>query len=159
VTPAARSKCVTRPFLLRDVRVRDTLVSAINNLPLDNEHPIEVVIREPVKARKPDQNSAYWAGPLRDIAEQAYVEGRRYSSDVFHEFFKREFLPEEYNEEDCREGYVKWDYTPGGERVLVGSTKSLTVKGMAKYITQVEAYGASLGVMFRANPNDSRYQR
>lgn len=148
-----RSKCVTRPFLLRDVRVRETLVSAISNLPLDAEHPIEVVIREPVKARKPDQNSAYWAGPLRDIAEQAYVEGRTYSSDVWHEHFKREFLPEEYNEEGCREGYVKWDYTPSGERVLVGSTKSLTVKGMGAYITKVEAYGASLGVLFHANPN------
>lgn len=140
-------------MLLRDESVRESALAAIRNAPLDADKPLEFLLREEVKARKPDQNALMWAGPLRDIAEQGYVEGRTFSADVWHEHFKREFLPEEYDPELCKEGYRKWDYTPKGERVLVGSTTQLTVRGMAMYITQVEAYGASeLGVRFHASP-------
>jgi hypothetical protein len=144
----SRPDFAKRTFLLRDEEIRERFIAAVRNAPLDAEHPLEAILREEVKARKSDQNSLYWAGPLRDIAEQAWIEGRQYSADVLHEHFKREYLPEEYDPEDCKEGYEKWSYTPGGERVLVGSTKSLTVHGFAKYLTQVEAFGASLGVQF-----------
>jgi len=47
-----------------------------------------------------------------------------------------------------KEGYVKYEVNPIGEFVLVASTKDLTVKGFAQYLTQIEAHGASLGVEF-----------
>lgn len=143
-----------RPFLLRDERVRDTLVAAVRNLPLDAMYPLEVVIREPVKGRKLSQNAAMWAGALRDISEQAWVQGRRHSAEVWADFFKRELLPEDFNPEMCKEGYRKWDIDPGGERILIGSTTQLTVKGFSEYLMAMEAYGASLGVLFTASPNE-----
>lgn len=145
-----RQKYPTRKILLRAPQQVEVAISAIRNAPLDQSKPLELLIREEVKARKPDQNALYWAGPLREIAAQGYVNGRTYTPDVWHEHFKREFLPESYDPELCkREDYRKWDYTPGGERILVGSTTDLTVRGFALYLTQVEAYAASeLGVVF-----------
>lgn len=138
----------TRHILLRTELQRETVLNLIPHLPLDNDNPLEVVIREPVKARGLDQNAAMWAGPLVDIAAQAWVHGRQYSADVWHEFYKREYLPEEFNPELTKENYRKWDYTPDGERVLIGSTTQLTRKGFTQYLTQVEAHGASMGVQF-----------
>lgn len=143
-----------RAFLLRDERVRETLLAAIRNLPLDAMYPLEVVIREQVKARRPDANARMWAGPLRDISEQAFIEGKQFSAEVWHNYFKKELLPEEFDPEICKEGYVKWSYDPAGDRVLVGSSTELTVKGFAEYLTAVEAFGASLGVLFTASPNE-----
>jgi hypothetical protein len=145
-----RAKFATRQFFLRGVQQRGILMALIPNLPLDEEHPLEVVIREPVKARGLDQNALMWVGPLADIASQAWVGGRQYSAEVWHEQFKREYLPEEFDEELTKEGYRKWDYTPNGDRVLIGSTTQLTKKGFSQYLTQVEAFGAGLGVQFGA---------
>lgn len=151
----AREKFVTRTIkIVSDVQ-RETLRALATNLPIDAKRPLEVVIREQVKARKPDQNALMWAGPLRDMAEQAYIEGRSFSAEVWHEFLKRELLPEDFDQELCKEGYRKWDFDPSGARVLVGSTTQLTIKGMAQYITQLEAFGANLGVEFHANPNEA----
>lgn len=150
-----------QPFTTRKIRLvgeqqRETAIAMLRSLPIDPVKPLELVAREEIKARKLDQNAAMWAGPLRDIAEQAYVNGRTYSSEVWHEHFKSEYLPEEFDPELCKEGYRKWDYTPAGNRILVGSTTQLTVKGFALYLQQVEAFGASLGVQFHANPNEAR---
>lgn len=141
----------TRTILLVGEVQKSTARAVIDNAPTDPENPLELVLRERVKPRKQDQNALMWAGTLNDIAEQAWVNGRRFSAEVWHEYFKREYLPEECEEGIAREGYRKWDYTPDGERVLVGSTTQLTVKGFALYLQQVEAYGASLGVMFHAD--------
>lgn len=143
-----------RPFLLRDERVRETLIAAIRNLPLDQVQPLEVVIREQIKGRRPDANARMWAGPLKDIADQAWIEGRQHSAEVWAAYFKRELLPEEFDPAMCKEGYEKWAYDPGGERILIGSTTQLTVKGFAEYVTAIEAFGASLGVLFTASPNE-----
>jgi hypothetical protein len=67
--------------------------------------------------------------------------------------FKSEFLFEE-DAADLHElvkdpfKWKKWDYTPNGDRILVGSTTDLTVKGFSQYLEQVHAFGSSLGVMF-----------
>ena len=73
----------------------------IRNAPVDPERPNEVVLREEKKTRKQDQNSLMWAGPLRDIAEQAWVSGRQFGPEVWHEFYKREYLPGTMRR-DCR---------------------------------------------------------
>lgn len=153
----SRDKYPSRKILLRTEAQRETAMRVLENAPLDDKRPVEVVVREEVRARKLDQNALYWAGPLRDIAEQAYVKGRQYSAEVWAEFFKREYLPEEFDPEQCKEGYRKWEYLPSGERALIGSTTQLTVRGFAEYLTKVEAYGAQeLGVEFHANPRESR---
>lgn len=109
---------------------------------------IEVLFRAEVKPRTLDQNALMWSCQLRDIALQAWVNGRQFSAEVWHEYFKREYLPEEPEEGITKERYTKWDYTPDGERVLIGSTTELTKRGFSIYLQKIEAHGANLGVQF-----------
>ncbi len=152
---------VSRPaFKTRTIRLvgeqqAEVAYAALRHAPIDPERPLEMILREEKKTRRPDANAAMWAGPLRDIAEQAWVKGRRYSAETWHEFYKREYLPDVDDPEIdllVRDGYRKWDTDPGGERVLIGSTTQLTVRGMAIYMQQVEAHGANLGVQFHVAP-------
>ena len=145
-----RPKFLTRKFNLIGEVQRELALACLRGAPIDADHPIEVIVRELVKVRSMDANAAYWAGPLRDIAEQAWVQGRQYTAEVWHEQFKREYLPEAYDDELCKAHYRKWDVTPKGDRVLVASTTQLTVRGFALYLQAVEAFGASLGVQFSA---------
>lgn len=130
-------------------------INILNGVPLDPARPIEVVFREEVKQRKLDQNALMWVRELKDIAEQAYVDGRTYSDTVWHEYFKGLYLPEVNDPELVSlvkdvEKYRKWDYTPGGDRVLVGSTTELSIRGFALYLQQITLHGESLGVQFHA---------
>ena len=143
-----RQKYPTRRFLIRSEVQKKAVCQAVGHLPEDAEKPIEVVIREQQNRRKTDQNALMWAGALRDISEQVYTDGRTYDSETWHEFFKRKFLPEEFDDELTKEGYEKWAYLPDGDRVLKGSTTQLTVKGFAWYLEQIYAFGAEYGVMF-----------
>lgn len=147
-----RDKFPTRTIRLVSRQQLDTALAMLANVPLDAAKPLELIVREEAKRRGQDANALMWAGPLRDIAEQAYVGGRTYTAEVWHEHMKRLYLPEEFDAELCREGYRKWDYTPAGERVLIGSTTQLTVKGFAQYLEQVMADGASMGVLFHDSP-------
>lgn len=154
-----REKFQTRTIRLVGESQINTALALIPNLPLDSKKPLELVIREEVKARKLDQNALMWAGPLKDIEEQAYVDGRRFSDVVWHEHFKEQYLPNEadsdFDPELVKDAatYKKYDITPSGKRVLVGSTTELSIKGFALYLEQVYADGANLGVQFSANPN------
>lgn len=149
-----RAPFVTQTRYLVGAVQRDRLIAFIQNLPLDADKPLEVVIRERAKARKKTQNDLMFAGPLKDIAEQAWIDGKQFSVEVFHEFLKRELLPEAFDPELCKEGYEKWSVDPGGNRVLTGSTTQLTVKGFSEYLEALYAFGANLGVQFHANPNE-----
>ena len=149
-----RPKYTTRTFLLRDERVRENLLNMVRNLPLDDKKPLQIVVREEVKQRKLDQQALLFAGPMRDLAEQAWLNNRQFSVETWHRFCKEKFLPEEFDPEQCLENYQKWDIDPEENRVLVGSTKQLTVRGYSNYLEQVFAFGAALGVVFHANPNE-----
>lgn len=138
---------------------RETAEAAVRNAPLDAEKPLEVIIREEKKRRTLDQNAAMWAGPLRALEEHAWIEGRRYSDVVWHEHAKEKFLPEE-DDPNLREfvkepeTYRKWEMTPNGRRVLVGSTTHLTRFGFSQYLTELDAYCAELGVSTRRELRD-----
>ena len=148
-----RQKFQTCKIRLVGSQQLNAALARLQHVPLDPEKPLEVIIREEVKMRGLDANAYYWRR-LTEIADQAYIEGRAYSAEVWHEYFKKEYLPEEFDPEMTREGYRKWATGPDGERVLIGSSTQLTVKGFAVYLTQVEAFGAGLGVQFSASPNE-----
>jgi hypothetical protein len=143
----------------------NSAILAIRGLPIDLENPLEILIREKPKKRGLDQNARYHAGPLRDIADQAYVDGRVYSSAVWHEFLKELYLPSELHmtDEDLAkrvvrpDDYRKYAPSPGGKFLLVGSTTELTKFGMYEYTEQVYAYGAGLGVMFTSNKKEGGF--
>lgn len=149
-------KFTTRVFRLVGEAQRAAAAALLSNLPVDSNDPLEVVFREPVKGRSLDQNALMWAGPLRDIEEQAWLGGRQFSADAWHEYFKEQYLPDDAELQPDElakrvknpEKYRKWDFTPGGRRVVVGSTTELTKFGFSEYLEQVIAEGAGLSVRF-----------
>lgn len=144
-----RPKYTTRHIMLVGEMQKETAKILIDNAPMDVMHPIEFVIREAVKPRNNDQNALYWSGPLRDMEEQAWYQGRQLSKDVWHFSLRYMFLPEEAEQGITLKGYKKWDYCPiSDERIMVGSTTQLTARGFSLYLEQVYAYGSSLGVRF-----------
>lgn len=136
---------------------RELALNALKHAPLD--HNLEVVIRKHVKARTLDQQALLFAGPLKDISEQAWVDGKQFSVEIWHRHYKGLYLPEREDPyifelvKDC-EKYFKWDYLPSGERVLIGSTTDLSKYGYSQYLEQIYADGASMGVLFHSNPKD-----
>jgi hypothetical protein len=143
-----RTKFNTRRIVLVGAEQRQLARAMIDNMPIDPLRPLEIIAREQVSRRGQDANAAMWAGPLKDISEQAWVQGKQYTAEVWHEHFKREFLPDVFDEGLCLAGYRKWDYLPNGDRVMVGSTTQLTKHGFGCYMQAVEAFGAGLGVRF-----------
>jgi hypothetical protein len=137
-----------RQFFMRTDQARESAIALIRDLPLDDKRPLQITVEEFRPARTMSQQALLFAGPMTDIATQAFIEGRQYSVEVLHEFCKRQFLPEEFDPALCKDGYEKWGLDPLGERVLIGSTTQLTVKGYSIYLEQIFAFGASLGVNF-----------
>lgn len=89
------------------------------------------------------QNRYYWAACLGEISEQASINGQRWSSDAWHELFKRQFIGYEIEK-------VK---VAGRKRTTVirrlRSTTKLSVRAMSTYLEQVQAFAATeLGVQF-----------
>lgn len=133
--------------LIRSELQKGTLASKIANLPVDADHPIQVVISEQTKARGVDQNAYYWMR-LGEIANQAWFSGRQYHSDVLHEYCKRNVMPDMV-EIKSGDKVSKFVDSPDGHAVII-STTQLSKKQFAEYTEMVEAFGASLGVLFSA---------
>lgn len=112
-------------------------------------HPLAVSLYEYKSTRSIEQQSLMWVR-LGEIAEQAWVNGRQFAAETWHEHCKREFLPDETGPtKRARKGYKKWELLPNGERALVGSTTKLTTFGMSEYMTALESWAAQeLGVRF-----------
>jgi hypothetical protein len=88
-----------------------------------------------LRTRTTKQNRRYWGkGVLAQIAQQATVNGKLFSAEVWHELAKRKFI-----------GVVE---LPDGAVVGKSST-DLTTAEFADFCTQVEAWACSeLGVTF-----------
>lgn len=145
-----REKFPARTYRLIGESQRRYAIEFLNWIPIDQYPNILITFSEEISSRKKDQNALYWSGPLKDIESQAYVNGRTYTSKIWHEHMKELFLPDQYSEEYTKKEYRKYDFTPHGERILVGSTTQLTIKGFAMYLEQVIAFGVNLGVQFGA---------
>lgn len=88
-----------------------------------------------LRTRTIKQNKRYWgAGVLAQVAAQATINGRLYSTETWHEQFKRMFIGVEQ--------------LPNGDVIGKSSTALSTVE-FSEFCTQVEAYACSeLGVTF-----------
>jgi hypothetical protein len=127
----------------------NTALNYLSSLPVDGT--MEVEFRQVSKQRTTAQNSFQWADVLATIAEQATIEGRKYTAEIWHEYLKEKFLPNVAEEGITKKGYHKYIYMPDGSLKMVGSTTQLTKKGMAEYMTKVEAFASGeLGVRFEA---------
>lgn len=105
----------------------------------------EVRIRaeEAEDERSLQQNRFMWGVVLKEIAEQASIDGKRWTAEAWHEFGKRTFL-----------GYeIKRIVIAGRKRKAVSrqlrSTTKQSVKRMSKYLDELMAFAVTdLGVRF-----------
>lgn len=146
----------TRVFHLRNQTVIDNLCKTIINLPVDYDWPLMVTIEKHRKTRTKEQNALMWGHRLKMIADQVWVLGKQFDSDVWHEQFKRKFLPEfgcQDYDKLVTKGYRKWVELPDRTRDCIGSTTQLTTLGMTKYLEECDAFAITeLGVCYDAQP-------
>ncbi len=152
----ARPEFKTRVLRLVDPNVRTTALAAISNAPIDAERPLQVTIGEEKKQRGLDANGYYWLR-LTEIADQAWFNGRQYAKETWHEYARQNIMPAEIVTKDG-EVRSKWIESPDGSSVVI-STTQLERRCFAEYTEAVEAFGAGLGVMFSANPNETSGRR
>ena len=121
----------------------------LHNLPLDGS--MECVLRPYKKPSSDQQRRRMFGYVVGEIAAQAWLQGKQYSQEVWHEYLKAKFLPESFKAGITREGYVKYLEMPDGSMKMVGSTTQLTTLGHTNYVTECEAFAAQeLGVRFSA---------
>jgi hypothetical protein len=102
-----------------------------------------VTVREQEDQRSLQQNAFYWSFVLKQISQQAVVDGIGSDENGWHYFFKKTVL-----------GYrVTRTKVPGSKRPVIRrelcSTKGLSVKAMSKYLEEVMAKAATeFGVTF-----------
>jgi hypothetical protein len=111
---------------------------------------IEVRVYE-WKPRATDQQHAVIWVINEQIAQAAWVAGRRFDAETWHEQLKRELLPEE-----TRKGVPKWRVLPSGERELYMSTTNLDREEKSEYIDRQIAYAADLGVQIQIEDRHRR---
>ena len=86
--------------------------------------PLAVTVVEHKAKRNTAQNARYWV-LLGHIAEHAWVGGKRFSSETWHDFMRGKF--------------IGFEEGPGGRLVPLKSS-GLSVSEFAEYMTRVEAY-------------------
>jgi hypothetical protein len=95
--------------------------------------PLGVLVAEHKAKRTGPQNRFYWGTALRSIAENAWVDGKQYSENAWHEYLAGKFI-----------GY---EDMPGGGQTPI-STASLSVDEFSVYLERVMQYAAEhLGVI------------
>ena len=125
-----------RIFVLRERRHLDALmVFLAGNWESMSKtlHPLQIECKPESSKRNLAQNRYYWQ-MLNQIAENAWVEGRTYTADTWHELAKRKFI-----------GCID---LPGGGLMAMSST-DLNTREFSEYVAKVEAWAATeLGVTF-----------
>ena len=88
------------------------------------------------------QGKFLWGVVLKEISEQAKIDGVKYSAQAWHELGKRQFLPREKRKVVVAGKKAFWTTS-------VGTTQGKGVRFMSAYIERMLAYGADdLGVRF-----------
>lgn len=96
--------------------------------------PIVVEVGEYQAKRSTQANARYWA-LLEEISRQAYVDGKRFSREAWHTYFREQYAPKE----------------DGAAGLTPMSTSQMDKETFQRYVTQIEVYAAeTLGVEFAA---------
>ncbi|MBR8169002.1 recombination protein NinB [Burkholderia cenocepacia] len=130
-----------REFTLRDGGIWAHVVAFVRanaQAFAERGEPLRVIVTAEEKQRNALQNRLYWGAILKAVAEQAWVDGRQYDKDAWHEYFARKF------------GVCDELVLPDGEIILRRkSTTQMTVGEFSEYLNQIQAYAAAeLGVEF-----------
>lgn len=96
--------------------------------------PIVVEVGEYQAKRSTQANARYWV-LLEEISGQAYVDGKRFSREAWHTYFREQYAPKEDG--------------PAGLTPM--STSQMDKETFQRYVTMIEVYAAeTLGVEFAA---------
>jgi hypothetical protein len=130
-----------REFKLKDGGAWNAVVAFIKaNAPFfaDKGEPLRLIVTAEERQRNAQQNKFYWGAVLKQISEAAWVEGKQYDKDTWHEFFARRF------------GILDELTLPDGEIITRRkSTASMSVGEFSEYLDAVQSYAAgTLGVTF-----------
>ena len=149
-----------RQFILRAPEHKDALLRFIDqnwHAMSKSSEPMQVMVSAYRGSRTNDQLAAMWAGILQPMAEQIWVDGKRFSAEVWHTHAKMTILPDMLDEAG---GWFKlgkelrlWLYLPNGDRQFIGSTDMLNKKGMSEYMGRLEAWAVDMDVQLPAAPN------
>jgi hypothetical protein len=97
----------------------------------DQGRPLSVTVQEHKAKRTDSQNRLYWQR-LNDIAAQAWVGGKQFSAEAWHEFYKAKL--------------IGLEEVPDGRRFGI-STTSLSVSEFSDYMERIAAHAATeLGI-------------
>ena len=132
---------IYREFSLRGVAAWKALcafVKANAAQALGAGKPIRIIVTQDERKRTSAMNRRYWGPVLKTISEQAWVEGKQFEPEVWHEYFSR------------LHGYLDEMVLPDGEIITRRrSTTEMSVSEFSEYMARVEAHAASeLGVEF-----------
>lgn len=116
-------------------------LSLLGNLLVRPEDDLELIVRKRVYKRSSEQNRRYWA-ILGEISEGIPVNDDRrgavyYEPKAWHLYFRQKYI-------GCDDTLM-----PNGKTVTEPiSTTTLDVGEFAEYMTQIEAWAASRGLLF-----------
>lgn len=104
---------------------------------------VRLVAEEAEDDRSIQQNRFMWGVVLKEMSEQAQINGQRWAAEAWHELGKRQFLGYEF----------KKTVIAGRKRKTVSkvlrSTTRLSVKRMSEYLEKLMAFAVTdLGVTF-----------
>src|ERR1700741_3681410 len=81
-----------REFTLKNGGVWNAVVAFIKanarTFP-DKGEPLRIIVTAEERQRNAAQNRFYWGAVLKQIAEQAWVDGRQFDKDTWHEYLAR----------------------------------------------------------------------
>jgi hypothetical protein len=130
-----------REFVLKSPGIWPTVLAFIKanaTACAEKGTPIRLIVTSDERRRTKEQNAYYFGVALRDIAEQAWVNGEQFGTAAWHEHFAEQFAPRE----ELR--------LPSGRLVTRRkSTKDFSVAEFSEYLTKVQANAANeYGVTF-----------
>lgn len=138
---SAVTQTLFREFVIRTPDVAFGLAAYLKQhagLAAARGRPLRVLVVEADQPRTLAQNKRYFGFLLKAIAAQAWVDGRQYSAEVWHDHLAAEM------------GFLQETVMPSGEIVVRRrSTTEMSVTEFSEFMQQVEAYAATeLGVRF-----------
>ncbi|WP_186215900.1 recombination protein NinB [Burkholderia gladioli] len=130
-----------REFVIRNGSIWSNVVAFVRanaKIFAERGEPLRVIVTAEERKRNEQQNRFYFGSVLRDISEQAWIEGRQFDKDAWHEHFAKKY------------GVLEEVELPYGEIILRRkSTSKMSVKEFSTYLNQIQAYAANeLGVEF-----------
>ncbi len=134
---------LVRSFILRDENVAKLLwafLKANAAAMAAKDEPLEVRVSVWKPKASDAQRALIWV-INEQIAQGAWVAGRRFDAESWHEQMKRELLPDETSR-----GVTKWRVLANGDRALNMSTENLNRHEKTAYIEALLARAAELGV-------------